>query len=127
MVEALVCRVGDPVNLTCTTTTEFLQWSIRVVNEQGTLEEITRYINFGGVYLTSPRLVNSSTFNFMRSSIQGALPLISILSIDSISIGLNGTVAHCIEVSEGNSMMTPDSASTTIQIVGVSNYSELAY
>ena len=125
MTVAPVCRVGDQLNLTCTTTTEsveFLQWSIPLVNEHGTmLEEITRYINSGGAYQTSQTLLNSTTFTFTRSSIQGILPLISMLLVDSVSTGLNGTVVHCMEVLEGNSLMTPDSASTTIQIINVSN------
>ena len=59
MTVAPVCRVGDPVNLTCTTTTGsvgFLQWSIRLFNEHGTFEEVTTYINSGGAYWMTQRV-----------------------------------------------------------------------
>ena len=61
----------------------------------------------------SQRVINSTTFTFMRSSAQNG-PLISTLSIDSVSIGLNGTVVRCVEV--GGSMLS--SASTIIHIIG---------
>ena len=59
--------------------------------------------------------VNSSTLTFTRTSAQGDLPLVSTLSIDSVSIGLNGTVLRCLDIA--NPMI---SASTTIQIINVS-------
>jgi hypothetical protein len=60
--------------------------------------------------------VNLTTFTFMRSSAQGASPLVSTLSIDSVSIGLNGTVVRCSDLA--NPMI---SASTTIYIISDSN------
>jgi hypothetical protein len=51
----------------------------------------------------------------MKISTEGALPLITRLSIDSVSIGLNGTVVRCSDVANP---MT--SASTTIQIIDTS-------
>jgi hypothetical protein len=38
---APVCRVGDPLQLTCTASDsiEFIRWSIVVINEQGMEEE----------------------------------------------------------------------------------------
>ena len=108
---APVCDVGDPLQLICTASVEFIRWSIMVVNDQGIIEEITVNINSGDTsQQMSQRLVNSTTFIFMRSSAQNR-PLVSTLSIDSVSTGLNGTVVHCVEV--GGSMA---SASTTIQI-----------
>ena len=60
----------------------------------------------------SRRVENFATFIFMRSSAQGASPLISILSIDSVGIGLNGTVVRCSDVANPIT-----SASTTIHII----------
>ena len=37
---APVCRVGDPLELTCTASVEFIRWSILQANEHGTLTEI---------------------------------------------------------------------------------------
>ena len=57
----------------------------------------------------------------MRTSAQGESPLISTLSIDSVSIDLNGTVVNCMNVA--NSMM---SASTAIYVIDTSiNYSDI--
>ena len=106
-----VCDVGDPLQLTCTASVEFIRWNITVVNDQGISEEITANINSGDTsQQMSQRIVNSTTFTFIRSSAQNQ-PLVSTLSIDSVSTGLNETVVHCLEI--GGSMA---SASATIQI-----------
>ena len=43
---APVCHVGDPLNLTCMAFAEFqIEWSIRLVNEQGILKDIIAYSN----------------------------------------------------------------------------------
>ena len=111
---APVCDVGDPLQLTCAASVEFIRWNITVVNDQGITEEITVNSNSGDTsQQISQRVINSTTFTFMRSSAQNG-PLISTLSIDSVSIGLNGTVVRCVEV--GGSMLS--SASTTIHIIG---------
>ena len=118
MTVAPVCRVGDPLQITCTASVEFIRWSIRVVSDQGIHAEITANINSRDTsQQLTQRVVNSSTLSFIRNSAQSS-SLISTLSIDSVSIGLNGAVVQCVEV--GVSMV---SASTTIHIVEVS-YSE---
>ena len=112
-----VCHVGDPLQITCTASVEFMQWSIVVVNEHGMDEEITAIRN--SLDFSSPpieRVVNSTTFTITRTSAQGESPLISALSIDSVNISLNGTVVNCMDA---NSEMV--SASTTIQIIDTSN------
>ena len=40
-----VCHVGDQLTLTCNASVQFIRWSIRLVNEQGTLEDITALSN----------------------------------------------------------------------------------
>ena len=124
---ATVCRVSNPLQLTCTaprTTSEsvqFIRWHIFHVNEQGMHEEATDSVLIGSsdANQMKQKVVNSVTFTFMRISALGALPLISTLSIDSVSIGLNGTVVQCADVSNPTS-----SASTTIQIINISQISE---
>ena len=114
MMVAPVCRVGDPLQLMCTASVEFIRWSIVVVNEHGMEEEITVIRNALDLSLPSKeRIINSTTFTFIRTSAADASPLISTLSIDSISISLNGTVVNCMDA---NNPMTL--ASTTIQIIG---------
>ena len=125
MMMASVCHVNDALNITCTTpSVQFIGWSIMVVNERGTLEEIIGYsTSTDRSQQVTPMMVNSTSFTFMRSSAQYDVPLISTLSIDKVSIGLNGTVVHCMEA-DSSSMMKA-SESTTIHIIGA-NSSELA-
>ena len=114
---APVCHVGDPLQLSCTSSVQFIRWSILQPNEQEVLVEAINSVQINSVDANqmSQRAMNSATFTFMRISTQGASPLISTLSIDSVSIGLNGTVVHCSDVANP---MT--SASTTIQIIDTS-------
>ena len=71
-------------------------------NEQGMEEEITVSRNSRD---SSPspkqRIINSTTFIFTRISAEDTLPLISALSINSTSIGLNGTVNLGMEWGRG--------------------------
>ena len=114
---APVCRVGDPLQIICTASVQFIRWSITVVNELGREEEITVSRNSrDDSQPPSDRIINSTTFTFIRTSAHGNLPLISLLSIDSVGIGLNGTVVHCMDVSNPMS-----SASTTIQIIRINS------
>ena len=87
-----------------------------MVNEHGRDEEITAFSNFRDhadqMILGS---VNSTISTYIRTSAQGESPLISTLSIDSVSIGFNRTVVHCSDVANP---MT--SASTTIRIIDIS-------
>ena len=117
MMVAPVCHVGDPLQLTCTASVEFITWSNFRVNEQGIIEEVisTVQINSRDANQLSQRVVNSAIFTYMRSSAQGESPLISTLSIDSVSVDLNGTVVRC-----GDLANPTTSASTTLQIVDTS-------
>ena len=122
MMVAPVCHVRDPINLTCTTSVEFISWSIMLDNTHGRDQEITAFINSKDLSQQPiRRVVNSTTFNFMRISAQGESPLISTLSIDLVSIDLNGTVVNCMNVA--NSMI---SASTAIYVIDTTtNYSDI--
>ena len=128
---APVCRVGDPLNLTCTSSIQFITWSISGpgVNEQGDLENVINDEPLNSedtLQMPRPIMISLATFTFMRTSVQGELPLITILSINSVSIGLNGTVVRCMDgrnqLPEENKLMP---ASSTIQIIDTSQ-SELA-
>ena len=114
---APVCHVGDPLQLTCTASVQFIRWKILQVNEQGTLVEPVNSVQINSVDANqmSQRVVNSSTFTFMRTSGQGDSPLITTVSIDSVSIGLNRTVLKCTD--SGNEMTL---TSSTIQIIDTS-------
>ena len=114
MMVAPVCHVGDPLQITCTASTEFIRWSVLHFNEQGTLVEAATPVQINSRDSNQMREIDvaSATFTYTRSSAQGVSPLISTLSIDSVSIGLNGTIVCCSDVA--NSLT---SASTTIQII----------
>ena len=114
MMVAPVCHVGDQLNLTCTASVEYITWSFMVVTEQGREEEITIFSTTS--HQSMPIVVNSTTFTLMRNSPQSDLPLIVTLSIDSVSVGLSGTVVNCTD--SRNSTM---SDSTTIKIIDTSN------
>ena len=117
---APVCHVGDPFQITCTASIEFISWSIFRVNEQGLLERaiIDEPINSQDqVQMPQPIMTELATFTFLRSSAQGDLPLISTLSIDSVSIGLNGTVVNCMNGRRTEERNASILASTTIKIV----------
>ena len=90
-----------------------------MVNQQGENEPVNTFSTTGALSNQSEWIqVNSTTFNLTRNSSRNVLPLIVTLSIDSVSIGLNGTVVTCRDT--GSSMT---SASTTIQIID-NNYGE---
>ena len=102
---AVVCRAGDRLELTCSTTGSLLQWSLLLFNNEGALRTYTRHItSIDKSQQMSQLTVNSSVFYFSRISIQGDLTLISTLIINPVSIGLEGTMVNCTEV--GNSVNT---------------------
>ena len=115
MTEAPVCRVENPLEINCTAPVQNLKWNIYQPNEHGFLQEVTPVVKITSLDENQmrQRTINSSTFTFVTSSAPGASSLISTLSIDSVSIGLNGTVVQCADVANP---MTP--ASTIIQIIG---------
>ena len=117
MTVAPVCHIGEPLQLTCTAALQNIKWNVLQANEQGVLQEVTTVVKLTSHddNQMSQRDINSVTFTFMRTSDQGASPLVSTLSIDSVSIGLNGTVVRCSDVTNPTT-----SASTMIQIFDMS-------
>ena len=117
MMVSPVCYVGDPLQLTCTTSQiQIIKWRFL---QQGIMEEIANSVNIDARDANQMKqiLVHSAIFTFMRTSAQFTSPLIPTLSFDSINIGLNGTLVHCTDV--GNLTI---SASTTIQIIDISKF-----
>ena len=118
---APVCHVGDPLQLTCTAalagSVQTIRWSIfQIINDQGTLSEITNsvLIDNNDVHQSKTKEVASVIFTYSRISAQGASPLVSMLSIDSVSIGLNRAVVNCSDVANPMKLLI---------LVKVSNYS----
>ena len=104
---ASVCCVGDPLQLTCTAPVESsIKWNIfRIVSDV--------VITIGSAKnQRTPVTVNSVMFTFTKTSDPGASPLVSTLSIDSVSSFLNGSVVNCSDLLDSTT-----SAATTIQII----------
>ena len=107
-----VCR-GYQLDLMCTVTGSFLQWSFSLIPEGETTPRPYTYIltSLNRNNQTQNLRVNSTLFTFSRASPQNSLPLVSSLTINATSDRLNGTVVTCSDVE------TSESASTTISII----------
>ena len=106
--KAPVCS-GEQLEFICTTTGD-LEWGFNVFREnETTLTRISRVVpsaapSPGG----TTSLINSTVFNFSKTSAEGASPVMSRLLISPVSRGLNGTVINCEDLS------TADVSSTTV-------------
>ena len=105
---APVCR-EDTLNLTCTTSGRFQEWSFSLTSENQTSP--TRYIRTLQLDGPNPlqtyeQMIGSATFLYLRSSAENMLPLISTLSISPVSEDLNGTVVNCTDVTAGDTVST---------------------
>ena len=106
---APVCSVGDPLQLTCTASVEAgIKWNIFRVNMK-VISDVLITIGSAKNQRT-PITVDSVTFTFIKNSAPEVSPLVSTLSIDSVS--WNGTVVNCSDLSDSTT-----SAATTIQII----------
>ena len=87
---------GDQLQLTCTTTGTFLEWSFTLFYENGSSRSSKLAIqSFGENDQLSQFFVNSVSYTFRRISAAGILPLISGLAISPITRVLNGTQVNC--------------------------------
>ena len=108
---ARVCR-GHQLELICSVTGSFLQWRFSLIREGETTPRPYMFTitSLNSDNQTQNLRVNSTIFTFARTSSQYSLPLVSSLTINAISDGLNGTVVTCSDIE------TSQSASTTINI-----------
>ena len=119
-----MCR-GEELELTCNTTElyRYLKWSFSVYNEQGVLNDYTCAVSSTDTSQQRSQIrINSTLFNFLRTSDQAMLP-ITTMTIDSVGNSLNGVAVGCTGM--GNfEMMT---ARTTINIINESYQGWLSY
>ena len=109
---APVCRAGDQLELTCTSSSAVHQWEFTIFPEN--ISYTTTPVSSAGTSgVPQPLTVGGSTITFSRLSGQDSLPLVSRAVVSPVSSGLNGTVVNCFE---GVSSTNPV-ASTTIRIV----------
>ena len=109
---APVCS-GGQLELMCTTTGGLLQWRFNVTRGINDLLTFRRSIQATRTDEGSMHqfVVNSTMFNFSRTSAQDSLPVMSKVVIGPVNGSLNGTVMSCVDLD------TLSSSSTTIIIV----------
>ena len=114
---AQVCE-GHHIELICTTSGSFMVWNFMLTNEQGLLRMYERIISLADVSQQASHLiVNSTSFNFTRSSAQNSSPLMSSLLItlgNGTDSTLNGTKINCTGVMGSARAST----STVVHVVG---------
>ena len=98
---------GDQLELTCTTSGILLEWMFSVVPDNIAARTYTKGLTTA-TEAPEPLIINSTRFTFSRLSPLNRLPLISILVINLVTVGLNGTKVNCTDVE------TSETASTTI-------------
>ena len=108
---AAVCQEGDQLELICTLSDIFLRWEFTVFPENASHTVII--ISAGPSGIPPPLMISGSMITFSRLSGQDVLPLISRVTIASVSIGLNGTVVNCFEGSTSIDVV----ATTVIRII----------
>ena len=106
---AAVCNVGDELQVTCSTTDEFLTWNVKLIDGN----QITRTIS-STIRSSKVARMNSATFTFSRTSELGSTSgLISKLVINTVSQSLHEANITCMEV--GGLELK---AATTVYIIG---------
>ena len=104
---APVFQAGDQLVLTCSVTGAFLRWEFTVIRESGSpVTFMPNVIADGPSGVASPVMVNSTTFTFSRLSAQDSSPLISWMTINHVSEGLNGVQMSCMDVEASQSATT---------------------
>ena len=105
---APVCS-GGRLELMCTTGGSALDWRFRVFLEnETTISDLTRlfFSSDSARAAMSLLMVNSTLFNFSRTSARDSLPVESTLVIGPVSDNLNGTVVSCVDLESSNSSST---------------------
>ena len=97
-----VC-IGQQFELTCTTNESTLIWSFvpTLIDKRGNLIQVEWLI--GSQDLTQQQqqmAVNSSSFTFVRTSMQHDSPLISTMTATNSSTDLNVVNVSCVEVDD---------------------------
>ena len=111
---APVCQPGDQLKLTCSTLGVLHTWRFTAISESGAVMTFTRSVSsHGPIGVDSQPLIINSTvrFTFSRLSSQNIFPLISRMTINPMTEGLNGTRVNCLDG------ITSEQAATTIHII----------
>ena len=101
---APVCS-GGQLELTCATTGSSLEWTFDAFRENATTANENYHVipRAGSPGPSLPLLlINSTMFNFSKTSADGASPVMSRLWISPVSRYLNGTVINCVDLDTAN-------------------------
>ena len=113
-VVAPVCSDGDRLELTCTTSGKLHTWQL-IVNPENGVAAMKQVSSIGSTGVDSQPLIINSTImiTFSRLSRQGISPLISRMTVNPVTEGLNSSQVNCV-----NTQVSSESARTTIYIIG---------
>ena len=103
---ASVCS-GDSLELNCSTSGNILEWSFALTSTTLIYRRALSTTN----QPPEPILIDATRFIFSRLSAANSFPLVSMLSIDPVNMGLNGTKVNCTDVG------TSETVTTTITII----------
>ena len=92
---APVCQAGDQLELICTSSGTIHTWEFTIFPENMTYS--ASVISAGPSGVPPPVTISSSMITFSRLSAQNSSPLVSRITVSSVSSGLNGTVVKCVE------------------------------
>ena len=109
---APVCR-GGQLELMCTTIGSHLEWRFSVILENDPIDVFRIFASSDSASFATmpPLIVNSTVFDFSRTSARNSLPVESRLLIGPVGNSLNGTVINC------DDLESAESSSTAIVIV----------
>ena len=109
--KAAVCNVGNRLEVFCNSTESSLRWRITFI---GTNDHVERTMTSNTIFQEIV-VVDTTVFNFSRTSERGNLPLLSTLVIRSVSQTLNSSTITCMESS--TTLPVAPMATTTIHIM----------
>ena len=111
---APVCQAGDQLKLTCSTLGVLHTWRFTAITESGAAMTFTRSVSSHGPtgVDSQPLIINSTIhFTYSRLSSQNILPLVSRITVNPMTEGLNGTRVNCFDG------ITSEQMATTIHII----------
>lgn len=90
--EESVC-LGGQLSLNCSTNETVLQWTIAIPQYQVPLLRLISALNPTSIRVDPLHIVDVAEFHFLRTSISPRL--VSMIQIENVTVGLNGTRVEC--------------------------------
>ena len=113
---ASVCS-GDQL-LTCTISGSSLEWAFILTLDNAVARAYTKDLTTT-TEAPEPLVINSTRFTFSILCPPNRLPLISILVINPVTVGLNGTGVNCTDLEMSETMSTNITTLTKDLIEGI--------